>query len=241
MSKDNILISFIITGFGLWLFDASLWLWVLFGIALCFFIASLVPDQDENTAESVSPELDFDADVEAMADSKSEFDEKAAFRQAFDCFADEVGIPEAVRLSLCQEMQRHINNPREGAKAVERHLDEGWQWDEGLNVLRECEGKRGTFKQQASLFNDTVLRKYHGLRHLNEYGRTSENRPYVQILAVGDNRDHPECSKLHHMVAHGHSEWARKNWPPHRTGCRCTVRTLNQRQLQREGLAVEYE
>ncbi len=88
--------------------------------------------------------------------------------------------------------------------------------------------------------NDQIRAKTMIRRH-EEYLRTSENRPYIQMCAVGDSRDHSNCSAIDGVVAHGKSDWATSNWPPHRKGCRCTIRTLNDRQLIKENLKISYK
>lgn len=82
------------------------------------------------------------------------------------------------------------------------------------------------------------LREQHCKERREAYERTADRRPYIQMLAVGDTRDDPECAALDGLVVHGNSDWAKANWPPHREGCRCTIRTLSDTQLAREGLKL---
>lgn len=69
----------------------------------------------------------------------------------------------------------------------------------------------------------------------------SEEAPYIQMVAVGDGKDHPDCVAMDLVVAHGMSKWAAEHWPPHRPGCRCLTRTLSARQLELGKLTVTYE
>lgn len=66
--------------------------------------------------------------------------------------------------------------------------------------------------------------------------RVAERRPYIQLQSVGDARDHPECTKLDGIIVKYDSAWLQKHLPPHRHKCRCTLRSLSNRQMEREGL-----
>jgi len=65
--------------------------------------------------------------------------------------------------------------------------------------------------------------------------RTKDTRPYLEYLSVGDERVRPEHDAWHGLVLHIDDPWFDTNYPPNGFGCRCTVRTLNDRQLEREG------
>lgn len=66
--------------------------------------------------------------------------------------------------------------------------------------------------------------------------RLKEVRPYVQLYAVGDNRDLDSCLALDNIIVHIDNPWLQKNMPPHYDQCRCTIRTLSDRQMARDGL-----
>lgn len=68
--------------------------------------------------------------------------------------------------------------------------------------------------------------------------RVAERRPYIQLQSVGDSRDHPECTKLDGVIVRYDDAWLQNHLPPHRKKCRCTMRTLSDRQMEREGLTV---
>jgi len=64
-------------------------------------------------------------------------------------------------------------------------------------------------------------------------------RPYWQYITVGDERVRPSHAILHGMVFHADSEFWDENYPPNGHKCRCAVRTLSERQMEKEGLAME--
>ena len=85
---------------------------------------------------------------------------------------------------------------------------------------------------------DDEMRKAAMQRRWGEFQRVKENRPYMQMQSVGDSRDHPECTEMDGIIVHIENPWLKENWPPHRKMCRCTVRSLSPRQMEREGLSV---
>ena len=66
-----------------------------------------------------------------------------------------------------------------------------------------------------------------------------KRRPYLQYLTAGDTRVRPEHEAWDQTVLLIDDPWWNSHYPPNGWGCRCTVRTLNQRQLERTGLAVD--
>lgn len=66
-------------------------------------------------------------------------------------------------------------------------------------------------------------------------------RPYWQYITVEDRRRRPSHAILHGVVYPAdHAFWG-ANYPPNGFRCRCTVRTLSERQVQAQGLAVQTE
>lgn len=68
---------------------------------------------------------------------------------------------------------------------------------------------------------------------------TKRLRPYLQYLTVGDSRVRDEHRQWDRKVLPIDDPWWDTHYPPNGYNCRCTVRTLSDRQLQREGLGVE--
>lgn len=85
---------------------------------------------------------------------------------------------------------------------------------------------------------DTRLRNEVEARNWELALRTADSRPYIQLMAVGDGRDHQECARLDNIVVRIDNPWLLTHRPPHRKKCRCTFRTLNDRQMVTEGLVL---
>lgn len=66
-------------------------------------------------------------------------------------------------------------------------------------------------------------------------------RPYWQYIIVDDDRTRPTHAILADLVFPADHEFWTENYPPNGHNCRCGVRTLSARQVEREGLDVETE
>lgn len=65
------------------------------------------------------------------------------------------------------------------------------------------------------------------------------SRPYWQYLSVMDRRVRPSHAMLHGKVYPADHEFWAANYPPNGFRCRCCVRTLSARQVEKQGLTVE--
>lgn len=65
------------------------------------------------------------------------------------------------------------------------------------------------------------------------------SRPYWQYLAVMDKRVRPSHAILHNQVYPADHEFWASNYPPNGFRCRCGVRTLSARQVEKQGLTVQ--
>ena len=85
---------------------------------------------------------------------------------------------------------------------------------------------------------DTNLRTAHMAGRWEQIDRVRSTRPYLMYLTVGDERVRDEHRQWHELVLRSDDDWWDTHYPPNGWGCRCYVRTLSQRQLDREGRAV---
>ena len=68
-----------------------------------------------------------------------------------------------------------------------------------------------------------------------------KSRPYWQYMAIMDRRVRPSHAILNGMVYPADHECWKTNYPPNGFRCRCGVRSLSERQVQRMGLEVQKE
>ncbi len=71
-----------------------------------------------------------------------------------------------------------------------------------------------------------------------EAQRTKARRPYGRYVAVKDNRTRPEHAIWHGKVVLLDDPWWNTHWPPNGWGCRCTMQTVSERELERNGWDV---
>ena len=96
-------------------------------------------------------------------------------------------------------------------------------------------GKRGW---RSRVIFDNNMRSASMAGRWQQMQRTKETRPYLQYLSVGDRRVRPEHRAWHGLILALDDPFWDTHYPPNGFGCRCTVRTLSDRQLEREGRQV---
>lgn len=107
-------------------------------------------------------------------------------------------------------------------EAVQKH---GWKY----------KGKRGW---RTRVIYDTNMRTAHMAGKWQQFQRLKEARPFLQYQTVGDERVRAEHSAWDATVLHIDDAWWSTHYPPNGWGCRCTVRSLSQRQIDRDKLSV---
>lgn len=65
---------------------------------------------------------------------------------------------------------------------------------------------------------------------------TADRRPWWMYDAVGDANTRPSHAEMDGTVLPADDDWWDANYPPNGWGCRCSVRTLSDRQLEERGL-----
>ena len=96
-------------------------------------------------------------------------------------------------------------------------------------------GKRGW---RSRVIFDNNMRSASMAGRWQQMQRTKETRPYLEYLSVGDRRVREKHAAWHGLILHIDDPFWDTHYPPNGFGCRCTVRTLSQRQLEREGRQV---
>ena len=91
-----------------------------------------------------------------------------------------------------------------------------------------------------NIFRTNLQQAYQAGRY-KKMQAVKASRPYWQYIAVMDKRVRPSHAILHEKVYPADHEFWASNYPPNGFRCRCTVRTLSERQLKAQGLTVEKE
>lgn len=104
-----------------------------------------------------------------------------------------------------------------------------------LGVI-ESEGWKG--QRIENIFRTNVQTAYSAGRY-TKMQAVKEARPYWQYVTVEDKRRRPSHAILHGVVYPADHEFWGTNYPPNGFRCRCTVRTLSDRQIKAQGLTVQ--
>ena len=91
-----------------------------------------------------------------------------------------------------------------------------------------------------NIFRTNLQTAYHVGRYA-QMQRVKESRPYWQYDAVNDSRTRPTHRAMDGKIYPADHPFWDTWYPPNGFRCRCGVRTLSERQVEREGLTVETE
>lgn len=171
------------------------------------------------------------------------------FTEAIDFFKAKVNIPTkswdemvgainakgftvagATKAALLEDLRGAVNAAIEGGETINDFRDRfdaivqqhGWNY----------KGSRGW---RTRVIYDTNLRTARMAGRWQQYQRVKDRRPYLQYQTAGDSRVRPEHAAWEDTVLHIDHPWWQTHYPPNGWGCRCTTRSLSERQLQREG------
>lgn len=84
----------------------------------------------------------------------------------------------------------------------------------------------------------TNMRMAYAAGRWKQVQENKRTRPYLRYLAVKDSRTRPEHMALHGLVLPADDPFWEKMYPPNGWNCRCTVQSLNARDLERYGYEV---
>lgn len=105
-------------------------------------------------------------------------------------------------------------------------------------VQRHGWSHKGTRGWRTRVIYDTNLRTARMAGRWAQYQRVKARRPYLQYQTAGDSRVRPEHAAWDGIVLPIDDAWWQTHYPPNGWGCRCSTRSLSERQLQREGKTV---
>lgn len=127
--------------------------------------------------------------------------------------------------------------------ALDKAIAEGTTLDEFRRDLRGIIERtgitlRGGFGWRSRTIFETNLRTSYAAGRWAQIQRLKSVRPYLRYTAVLDNRTRPQHRAWHGTILPvDHAFW-QTHYPPNGWGCRCTVISLSERDLQRRGWTV---
>ena len=139
----------------------------------------------------------------------------------------------ATRAALLKDLQEAV------ASAVENGESIG-QFRKRFDAVTQEHGwtYRGPRGWRTRVIYSTNLRTANMAGRWEQIQRVKDRRPFLMYLTVGDSRVRDEHRQWHRLVLRADDTWWDTHYPPNGWGCRCYIRTLSQRQLDREGLEV---
>lgn len=97
---------------------------------------------------------------------------------------------------------------------------------------------RGSRNWRSRVIFQTNLRMAYAAGRWEQVQRVKAQRPYLRYVAVMDARTRPLHASWHDTVLPADDPWWKTHFPPNGWNCRCTVQSLDERDLARYGLSV---
>ena len=128
-------------------------------------------------------------------------------------------------------------------QVVTRAIREGGtlqQFREDFDTIVEEHGwsYRGSRGWRSRVIFETNLRSAYQAGRWEQAQEERATRPFLRYVAVLDNRTRPAHRAWHGTVLPIDDPWWQTHMPPNGWGCRCTVQSLSQRDLDRRQLTV---
>lgn len=96
----------------------------------------------------------------------------------------------------------------------------------------------GSRNWRSKVIFQTNIRTSYAAGRSAQIERLKAKRPYLRYVAVMDDRTRPAHRAWHDTVLSVDDPWWDTHFPPNGWNCRCTVQSLNARDLKRYGLRV---
>lgn len=158
-------------------------------------------------------------------------------------------VAKVMKLDILQDIRNMVDKATENGWAFEkfkRQLEpmlqaKGW-WGKKEIVDKETgEVKNvqlGSVHRLRTIYETNLSTQYAAGRWKGQYANRV-SRPYLQFLAILDQNTTDTCRRLHNLIVRIDDPIVDKIYPPNHYNCRLTVRTLSQRQVDRDKLPVE--
>lgn len=177
--------------------------------------------------------------------------EPLPFDEAIKAFRDKIVLPKEQYQLLVDEVKARAFSSMQIAKA-DMLLD---VYDELLGALedgktfqdfkKELKIKELGWGEEMPYRLDTIfktnIQSMYQAGHYKKQMEVADSRPYWQYVAVMDMRTRPEHAEQDGKVYRADDPYWDVWYPPNGFNCRCTVRTLSESELEREGLSISSE
>lgn len=126
--------------------------------------------------------------------------------------------------------------------AIDRAITAGTtfaDFKKDVKGIMERRGWEGPSPRRLDTIFRTNIQDAYQAGHYARQMELTTSRPYWQYMAVMDARVRPAHKAMNGKVMRYDDPFWKTSYPPNGFNCRCTVRSLSQTELDREGLSVE--
>lgn len=126
--------------------------------------------------------------------------------------------------------------------AIDRAITDGTTFTtfkKDIKGIMEKRGWEGASPHRLDTIFRTNIQDAYQAGHYRNQMELTDSRPYWQYMAVMDVRVRPAHRAMNGKVMRYDDPFWKTSYPPNGFNCRCTVRSLSQTELDREGLSVE--
>lgn len=144
-----------------------------------------------------------------------------------------------IREGLQQALEQGLTQ-RDFIKQLQPILEQKGWWGEGIlfdGNTGEIEGKMLNPRRLETIFRTNMQTSYMAGRYESMIENT-EDRPYWQYSAIRDGRSRPAHAELHGRIFHYTDPFWQYFYPPNGFNCRCSVRALSARDIERRNLPI---
>ena len=143
----------------------------------------------------------------------------------------------ATKIALLGDLHAAVNQAIEDGQSI-------GEFRKGFDKIIQEHGwtYRGKRGWRTRVIYDTNLRTAHAAGRWKQIVQSARDQQargetlYLQYLTVGDARVRPEHAQWHEIILPVDHPFWDTHYPPNGWGCRCIVRVLTERQLERQGL-----
>ena len=166
---------------------------------------------------------------------------------AADAHARAFTVAKAMRMDVLETIRAELDQALAAGKTLRQFQDElrprletlGW-W--GKQVFERPDGtgqlvQTGSPRRLETIYRTNLQSAYMAGRYRDFYDNR-EARPFWMYVAVMDSRTRPAHAALNGRVFRWDDPIWESSWPPNGYNCRCRVRALSQRDVERKGIAI---
>ncbi len=159
----------------------------------------------------------------------------------------EIKVDDKNVVSLLNKLSKKVENMTPAMRIIagmeENFVKEGRpKWTplaQATIKQREKKGWAGQTPYRLDTIFRTNVQQAFQAGHYQQLIQTTEARPYWRYVAVMDGRTRPMHAALNGKVAAFDDPFWDRNFPPNGFNCRCTVVSVSDSELERDGLVVE--